>query len=156
MTMTPYVLDDLGGRLSIGSLAHFVRHLPLTSATKLALDGGLTERQAEWVRGDVVAELLAVLVNELRAMQWMYQSANSKTRIRQPKPFVTPWNADEELGVRRFGKGAIPISGFWQWWDARDEQCKRDRQGEVVDNGDRGGASLRDNPAIDAGNPEED
>lgn len=122
MTMTPYTLDDLGGRLSCKSLIHFIRHLSPTSATKRSLDGGITDEQAGWMGGEATALLIACLIDEIRGLEWLYQSAHSKTRIRRPKRFPTPWSTDEELGVRRIGKDPIRVGDFDVWFDNKDSQ----------------------------------
>lgn len=120
MTLTQYTIDDVGERLRMRSLANFVRHLPVTSATKIAVSGGLTREQAEWVRGDVTAQLLSVLIDELRGMEWMYQSTHSKARVRRPRRFPTPWTSDAELGVRRYGRDPIPVSEFDAWFNRKE------------------------------------
>lgn len=126
MTLTNFTLDDLGGRLSCRSLVHFIRYLPPTSATKRELDGGLTDIQTAWVSGQATAQLVACLIDEIRGLEWLYQSAHSKSRIRRPKRFPTPWSTDEELGVRRFGKDPIRVADFDAWFDSKDS---RDEEG---------------------------
>lgn len=116
--MTKYDLRDVGGRLSMGSLAHFVRHLPPTSATMRELRPQDAERLA-WVEGEANAQLLAVLIDELRGFEWLYGKSHSKGSLRRPKPLETPWTTDEERGVRRVGKGAVTIAEFDEWFDSK-------------------------------------
>lgn len=115
MTMTSFTIDDVGGRLPLRSLAHFVRHLPPTSATMRALHPDDAER-VTWMEGKATAELLACLIDEVRGMQWMYESAHSRSRPRRPKPFPTPWRTDD-ADTRRIGSGAITIADFDAWFD---------------------------------------
>ena len=116
MTMTAYVLGDVGGRLPVGSLAHFVRHLPPDSATMRELHPEDADKVA-WERGDVTAQLVACALDELRGMQWLYSSAHSRGTVRRPRPFGTPWDTGEERGVRRYGSGAISVAEFDEWFD---------------------------------------
>lgn len=124
MTMTPYTLDDLGGRLSCRSLVHFIRHLPPTSATKREINGAPTDEQMGWLTGNVTTQLIACLLDEVRGLQWMYQSAHSKSRVRRPKRFPTPWSTDEELGVKRYGRDPIRVADFDAWFDGKDSHDK--------------------------------
>ena len=135
LTATGYTLDDVGGRLPLRALANFVRHLPVTSATKRELDG-LTAEQDDWVQGRVLSELMAILIDEIRGLEWMYESAHSKSRIRRPKRIPTPWSTDEELGVRRYGKDPIPVKDFDAWWDEQERIRQAAMDGGEVPNGD--------------------
>ena len=127
MTLTPYTLDDVGERLSCSSLVHFIRHLPLTSATKREING-ITDEQNMWMRGDVTTQLVACLIDEISGLEWMYQSAHSNTRIRRPKRFPTPWATDEDLGVRRFGKDPIRVGDFDAWFDRDMDHKEREEE----------------------------
>lgn len=118
MTMTQYTLDDVGGRLSTGALAHFVKHLPPSSETKRALSPEDAEKVA-WMDGDVTSQLVAILIDELRGMQWLYAKSNSKGSVRRPKPFETPWNDGEGYGERRIGSDPITIAEFDAWFDGK-------------------------------------
>lgn len=119
MTMTRYTLDDVGGRLRVRSLAHFVRHLPPTSALMREMPGGLDAEQAAWARGDVTTQLLALIADEVRGMEWLFQCAHSRARARRPRRLVTPWTPDEELGVRRIGREAVRVADFDDWWEGK-------------------------------------
>lgn len=118
MTMTTYTLDDVGGRLQMRSLAHFLRYLPPDSQTMRALSPEDGERVL-WMGGSVNAQLLAMLVNELRGMQWLYTRVNSKGSVRRPSALETPWTRGDE-GVVRYGHGAIPIAEFDDWFDRKE------------------------------------
>ena len=117
MTMTDYTIDDVGGRLSVGSLAHFVQNLPPTSATMRALFPDEAERVL-WMEGRATAQLVACLIDELRGFEWMYQSAHSNGSVMRPKRFETPWTSPGELGVRRIGSKPVTIAEFDEWFDS--------------------------------------
>ena len=119
MTMTTYTLDDVGGRLPVRSLAHFVRHLPPESATMRELSPEDGERLM-WMRGMATAQLVAILINEVRGMQWIYSKAHSNGSVRRPQPFPTPWATPEETGVRRIGSDPITIAEFDEWFDRKE------------------------------------
>lgn len=121
MTRTAYTLDDVGGRLQVRSLAHFLQHLPPESATVRALRPDDEERVA-WETGRVETQLLAILIDELRGMQWMYAKANSKGTVTRPKAFPTPWSDGDETGVTRYGSDPIPVGEFDAWFDREDEE----------------------------------
>ena len=116
MTMTCYTMDDVGGRLPVGSLAHFVQNLPPESATMRSLHPDDAERVA-WMRGAATAQLVACLIDEVRGLQWMYASAHSRGSVRRPRQFRTPWDDGEDTGVVRMGSNPIPISEFDKWFD---------------------------------------
>lgn len=130
MTRTTYTLDDLGGRLRWRSLAHFLRYLPEDSAYVRALRPQDAEALL-WTEGKVTALVVADLINELRGFLYAYVKAHSKqgTFVQSPKPYKTPWTSDEELGVRRIGKGAIPVTEFDAWWAAQDKATRHDSKG---------------------------
>ena len=119
MTMTEYTLDDVGGRLPVRSLAHFARHLPPSSATMRELRPE-DEARVAWMEGAATAQLLAILIDEVRGMEWMYGKAHSKGSLRRPKPFETPWRNGEEAGVRRIGSAPIRIADFDEWFDRKE------------------------------------
>lgn len=116
MTMTIYTIDDVGGRLPVGSLAHFVQNLPPDSATMRALFPEEAERVA-WMGGRATGQLLACLIDEVRGMQWLYQSAHSTHSVRRPRPFATPWADGREAGERRIGSDPVTIAEFDAWFD---------------------------------------
>ena len=116
MTMTAYTLDDVGGRLPVGSLAHFVQNLPPSSATMRALFPADADKVA-WAEGRATAQLLAVLVDELRGMQWLYASRNSRGSVRRPHPFETPWS-EGTRGEKRIGSAPVTIAEFDRWFDS--------------------------------------
>ncbi|MBQ9004905.1 MAG: hypothetical protein IJ092_00880 [Atopobiaceae bacterium] len=119
MTMTQYTLDDLGGRLTTGALAHFVKHLPSHSETMRALFPEDAERVA-WTDGDMTAQLLALLIDEVRGMQWIYARSHSRGSVRRPQPFKTPWTEGDGRGERHIGLGPITIAEFDAWFDGSD------------------------------------
>ena len=118
MTKTRYTIDDVGERLSVRSLSHFLLNLPPDSATMRAIHPEDAERLA-WSEGHANAQILAVLVDEVRELKWMYQSYSERRRHARPKPFPTPWDASSDES-KRIGKGAVSVADFETWWDSKD------------------------------------
>ena len=52
----------------------------------------------------------------LQGLHHSFASANSKTKVKRPEPYPRPWARKGE----RIGKGAVPISRFWDWWGAKE------------------------------------
>lgn len=119
MTRTPYCIDDLGGRLQARSLSHFLQHLPPESETKRALFPEDAEK-ADWLSGRVATQLLAVLVDELRGMEWVYSKVNSKGSVRRPAPFPTPWTDAKSRGYVRYGSAPVTVAEFDEWFDRKE------------------------------------
>ena len=118
MTMTTYTLDDVGGRLSMRSLAHFLRFLPPSSQVMRELNPDDGERVL-WMGGAVNSQLIALLVNELRSMEYLFAKANSKGSVRRPTMLETPWTDGDE-DVVRYGSDPIPIADFDEWFDRKE------------------------------------
>ena len=116
MTMTIYTIDDVGGRLPVGSLAHFVRHLPPESATMRELYPDEQEKIL-WSKGYATAQLVAALIDELRSFEYMYAKRNSRGGVRKPVPFETPWTKPTKR-VQHFGSDPIRIADFDEWFDS--------------------------------------
>lgn len=127
-------LADLGGALSWRALLHFVRHLPRDSA--LSRESEPPGEEAAWADGSLVAPLLADAIDAINWFNWSFIAANSRKghKPKRPRPVRRPWLTDEQLGVRRLGKGGIPASEFDEWWEARIRAArrreKRKRKGE--------------------------
>lgn len=116
MTLTAYTIDDVGGRLPVGSLAHFLQNLPPDSATMRELFPEEAERVA-WMGGRATAQLVACLIDEVRGLQWLYQSAHHRGSVRRPRPIETPWTDERDSGVRRIGSEPVTIAEFDAWFD---------------------------------------
>lgn len=115
MTMTRFTLDDLGGALSTRALLHFCKHLPPTSALARELHPENAERVA-WMRGDASAQLLAVLIDEVRGLAWSYASHEERRRLPRPRRFPTPWAPDTATEGTHLGSDPMPLSEFDAWW----------------------------------------
>ena len=68
MTRTAYTLEDVGGRLRMRSLSHFLQYLPPDSATMRELNPEDAEKVA-WSMGRVDSQILAAIVDEVRALR---------------------------------------------------------------------------------------
>lgn len=112
MTRTRYVLEDLGGALSAAALVAFVRYLPPDSALVMEC-----EPDSAWSTGRYVAQLLALLADEVAVSNYMYATAHAKGghRAERPRPIPRP-GVSESDRERRVGRGAIPISEFDRWY----------------------------------------
>lgn len=120
MTRTAYTLEDVGGRLRMRSLSHFLQYLPPDSATMRELNPEDAEKVA-WSMGRVDSQILAAIVDEVRGLQWMYAKTHSKGSVQRPKAFQTPWTEGEETGVTRYGSDPIRVGDFDAWFDRTDE-----------------------------------
>ncbi|MBQ9005363.1 MAG: hypothetical protein IJ092_03200 [Atopobiaceae bacterium] len=125
MRMTRFTLDDLGGALSWRALLHFVRYLGGESALKREVDPPGEEEQ--WASGALVAPLLADVIDAINWFNWSFIAANSKKgrKPKRPKPVRRPWLTDEQLGVRRVGRGGIPVQDFDAWWESRMSKARK-------------------------------
>lgn len=120
LTRTGLTLDDVGGRLSWAALRSFVEYLPADSALVSETCGEV----APWLNGQMVAPLLATLIDAVQMQSWAFALANTRRghgRPPRPKPFPTPWNADRG-GECTFGRDALPVDEFEAWWA---EQVRR-------------------------------
>lgn len=99
-------LDHLGSEaFTWYDLATFVKHVQLEPHSALA-----KELHGEvWT---IEAQLLASIADTLASANW--QRAGKKSAPR-PKPIPRPW---EKAKATAFGKDAIPISQFNDWWES--------------------------------------
>ena len=101
------------GPSGMAALVHFVGNLDADSA--LAREAGGMDA-AEW---SCAFKTNAVLADIYDALQWLHHSfasAHSKTKVKRPEPYPRPWAKKGET----IGKGAIPISRFWDWWGSKE------------------------------------
>lgn len=99
-------LDDLGSEaLTWYDLRVFVRHVQTSPDSALGLE---LRGHAVW---SVEAQLLATIADSLAWANW--QRAGKKNAPK-PKPLERPWL---KAKGQKFGKDAIPLSEFDDWWD---------------------------------------
>lgn len=95
----------------------FYKHLDTSSHTWQAQH----KTFAGWDSTLITNRLLVALIDEIRAVEYLYASAHSKkgSNVRKPKPFPSPW-AKPDKGEKHFGKGAIPRKDFMAWYYSTD------------------------------------
>jgi hypothetical protein len=59
--------------------------------------------------------MIADVFDAVIALSTMYANANSKKKIKAPKPYPRPW-VDDKTETRKIGKDAVTISDFESWW----------------------------------------
>jgi len=77
--------DLVTGRLSPRYALALLEHLPPDSAFMTALRGG-----PEWLGWDRNSDILAHVYDAIQHLTWIYASANSKKKPKQPEPFPRP------------------------------------------------------------------
>ena len=114
LTLTGRSISEHLGRGADGivSLAHFAANLPADSATRMKESGygGVDE----WATRFKTNALLADIYDAMGAFLYAFACSRSKKKPKRPKPYPRPWAVEKG---RRFGRGAIPVRYFQEWWD---------------------------------------
>lgn len=113
MCNTSYTLDDLGRRLSWRAFASFVEHLNSDSATWQAIHKDKSE-DAMWQDVKTLPVLVALLIDEVRNVQYLYATAHSKHKVKKPKSLLPNRKKDDD---KKFGQEPIRKSEFNSWWN---------------------------------------
>ena len=101
-------LTDLGTpALTWRDLIVFLRQAPRTSAYTRA-------REPERASWGVTDYLLATIADALAVANWQRASQGRRAPGPRPKPIPRPGAEEKQV----FGRGAIRISDFNEWWDA--------------------------------------
>lgn len=100
-TLTEYM--DMGAA-GLVALLSFINYLPIDSVLRKEMDP--QDEVGEWSTTMKTNTILADLFD-------VFVSANTR-KGRKAKPYPRPKRK------RRIGKGAIPISEFWDWWNGGD------------------------------------
>lgn len=114
-------LEDVPQRLGWAALRSFVTHLGPDSA----LHAELNPEDAGWYQPWTAQAVLADIYDALAGMVTGYATCNRRKgspKPKPPRPYPRPWLTDEQRGVRRVGRGAIPISEFDEWWGTDGRQ----------------------------------
>lgn len=116
MTRTGRTLDEYMdmGAAGIVALVHFIAHLDVDSALMRDMD---TTDVAEWGSNLKTNVLLADVFDAIAMFNHNFATAHSKHKPQKPKPYPRPWAKEED----KIGKGAIPISQFWEWWSSKEK-----------------------------------
>ena len=100
-TLSEYI--DMGAAGMVALLS-FINYLPPDAAVRVAMDpkSEFAEWHTQFKTNMILADIFDVFV-----------AANTK-RGKKPKEYPRPKKN------KRIGKGAIPISEFWDWWNGGD------------------------------------
>lgn len=110
-----YTLNDVGDRLTWLDVADIIEHSPQDSAlTRVLLDD---DDMYAWINNRGLQSVLADLIDTLQMFMYVYVSANSKHKPKQPKPYKRPWQQDNS-STRKFGKKAVSIDEFNNFWSS--------------------------------------
>lgn len=120
MVRTHFTLDDLGRSLSWRALFSFISGLDKTSLLWQQMH---QDRQDEalWESPAVLPQLVALLVDELRSMQYIYIASHSKHAVKQPEPIPRPGIKQKKADVKRFGSKPVTKQEFETFWSSRKE-----------------------------------
>ena len=100
-TLAEYI--DMGAA-GLVALLSFVNYLPLDSALRSEMDPD--NEYAEWLTTIKTNKILADIFD-------VFVAANTK-KGRKVKEYPRPKQK------QRIGRGAIPISEFWDWWNSKE------------------------------------
>lgn len=114
MSASGMTLDRLGLDLTMRALGNFIGMVGRGSRTYASAHPD-EARDLEWERVEMVPQLLAAAVDEIRGLAWQHAQTHSKRNLSRyrPKPIPRPGVDD---GSVRIGDGAIPVSEFDEWW----------------------------------------
>lgn len=109
ITRTPYTLRSVPLVMDWAELGAFVKYLPLDSALKSEMNPD----SAYWEGSRRVPMLLADIYDGINGLTYTVTRMGG-AKPKKPKPYPRP-------GVKKsnsYGKGAISIKDFDDWWDA--------------------------------------
>lgn len=111
------------GAAGLVALSHFVAHLPADSATVCEASG--YDGMHSWSSHVRTNAMLADVYDNISALRYTLVASRSKRgkRPKRPKPYPRPWREDK--GTKRFGKDAIPVSQFGDWWAEKVKEAER-------------------------------
>lgn len=89
-----------------GRFGVLLRGLPRESLTVRAVGG-------EGARWGEVEHLLAVVIDLLQSQVWQFASANSRRKVKRPRPYPRPGVVDPNR--RRFGSRSMSLSEARDW-----------------------------------------
>ena len=101
-------LSDVGGSLSWGAFASFVKNLDNSSATWRSMHSEL----ADWSSTLRTNIILADIYDVLAQINSNICGGFSRKRSQKIKPYPRPWN---KKNTRTIGKGALPKNELREW-----------------------------------------
>lgn len=122
MTRTGRTLHEYmtQGAAGLVALCHFVKHLPLDSATAAEQSG--YDGLAVWGSTTRTNMLLADIYDAISAFRYVFTISKSKRgKAKKPRPYPRPWVREK---VRKIGKDPIPVSAFGDWWKKKMKEAK--------------------------------
>lgn len=108
ITRTPHTLRSVPGSLDWRELGAFVKYLPMDSALKSEMNPD----SAYWEGSRRVPMMLADLFDLLQFQNYLILKTNG-AKPKKPKPYPRP---GAKKNAKTYGRGAIPISDFSEWW----------------------------------------
>ncbi len=114
MTKTQFTLDDVGARLSERALLHFCLHLPVTSELWRSMNPNKID-ESVWQDESMLPQLMATLIDEVRAFQWMFAQSRSKRSIKNKYPEQID-RPGVKSRTKKYGAEPIPASEFKEWY----------------------------------------
>ena len=120
MTRTGMTLRDWeDGRLDGRSLYRFIVNLDYTSAF-FKVRHPDSAKTAAWLDGSAACALIAELIDAVRAGTNVLAYRGTGKRPPKLEPYPRPWRKDER--VQHFGRDAIPVRDFDDWYYGGDAQ----------------------------------
>lgn len=119
MTRTRFTLDDVGKALSWRALLAFIAHLDKSSALWRAANEEDVEL-AFWESSEIQPQLLAGIIDELRAMRYVLVATNSKHKPKPPKPLERPY-VKAKNQAQQYGSEPVNIEEFENFWSGGGE-----------------------------------
>lgn len=105
-----FTIADIPGRVSWRAVAALAQH----SYPGSAFFTVLSDEETQWPR---VEQLLAVLIDAVNNLGWLYTTAHSDTKVPPPDPFPRPGvGPTENEDVQHIGADPIPREDFHDWW----------------------------------------
>lgn len=115
-------MSEVGGSLSWGAFASFVKNLDYTSA----LWKSTHPEEAEWVTTLKTNVILADIYDLLAQMNANLVGGFQKKRAKKTKPYPRPWSKNQP---KKLGRGAMPKNELREWMNKKREEAKRGKRG---------------------------
>lgn len=115
-------LNDVGGSLSWGAFASFIKNLGYDSAVFRAQHPDMAEWGSTLKTNIILADIFDVLCQINANMV----GGLSHKRPQRPKPYPRPW-VDKK---KKTGKGALPVSELEKWIEQKRNEPRRRKDGK--------------------------